>query len=240
MLDRIVADATARGVKADKVVRLGTPHEQLSKVAAEGNYDLLVVGTRTRGRLTRVLFGSTAQKLIRSAPCAVWVVKPASVREIREIAVATDLSDASQPALMAGVEVARALNAKLYVVHAVDISELSFLLVAGVTNEEILAARTRLIDSAEAALNLQLTATDYRTLPHGIKLEIVEGSPADVIPKFVADNEVDILVMGTHGRGGIARAILGNTAERILPSLDCSVIAVKPHGFVSHTEHPPA
>ena len=233
MLDRVVAEATQRGVTADKVVRLGSPDEQLAKLAIEGKYDLLVIGTRSRNKATRLLFGSTAQKLIRTAPCAVWVVKPEAEREIREIAVATDLSDAGQPALAAAVEVARALAAKLFIVHAVDMAELSYLLMAGVSTEEIAAARTRKIDDANAALHQQLAATDYRTLPYGVKVEVIEGSPDDAIPQFVAEHEIDILVMGTHGRSGLSRLVLGNTAERILPMVQCSVIAVKPHDFVS-------
>ena len=89
------------------------------------------------------------------------------------------------------------------------------------------------MEEAQTALQQQLAATDYRTLPYGVKVELMEGSPDDVIPKFVTDHEIDILVMGTHGRSGISRLLLGNTAERILPVVDCSVIAVKPHDFVS-------
>lgn len=233
MLDPVVADAKSRGVSADKVVRLGSPDEQLTKLAIEGHYDLLIVGTRSRSKATRMLFGSTAQKLIRNAPCPVWVVKPEEMRDIREIAVATDLSDSGRPALNAGIEVARGLSARLFVVHAVDMGELSTLLMAGVHTEEIAAARTRMIEDAQSGLQQQLAATDYRTLQHGVKLEVIEGSADDAIPKFVAENEIDILVLGTHGRKGFSRLLLGNTAERILPSVQCSVIAVKPEGFVS-------
>jgi universal stress protein E len=233
MLDGVVAQARERGVTADKVVRLGMPGDELAKLAVEGAYDLLVVGTRSRSKASRLLFGSTAQKLVRTAPCAVWIVKPEEVREIREIAVAVDLSDAGRPALAAAVDAARALSAKLFIVHAVDMAELSYLLIAGVSTNEIAEARTRKVDDAKAALQQQLAATDYRTLPHGVMVEVIEGSPDDVIPKFVADQEIDILVLGTHGRSGLSRLVLGNTAERILPMVHCSVIAVKPHDFVS-------
>lgn len=228
VLDKIVTDTNGKGVTSDRVVRLGHPGEQLALLAQEGNYDLLVVGTRSRGKVTRALFGSVAQKLIRMAPCAVWVVKPDAIRDIREIAIATDLSDAGSPALAEAVAMARGLDAKLFVVHAVDLSQLSFLIMAGVSGEEVAAARDRLLEDAKAALQQQLITTDYRTLPHGVKVEIVEGSADEAIPKFVTDNEIDILVMGTHGRTGVSRMLLGNTAERILPKVDCSVIAVKP------------
>lgn len=240
MLDSIVADVTAKGVSADKVVRIGTPDEQLAKLALEGRYDMVVVGTRSRSRATRTLFGSTAQKLIRTVPCAVWIVKPEEVREIREICIATDLSEAGRPALSEGIAIARALDAKLYVVHAIDIAELSYLLMAGVSADEIVAARKRMIDEAQSALQAQLVATDYRTLPHGVKVEMIEGPPDEAIPKFVIDNEIDILVMGTHGRSGLSRLVLGNTAERILPLVNCSVLTVKPNDFVSPYASNPA
>jgi len=233
MLDLIVANASSRGVAADKVVRIGTPDEQLARLAIEGGHDLIVVGTRSRTTASRMLFGSTAQRLIRSAGCAVWVVKPDEIRDIREIAVATDLSEAGRPALTAAVEAARALSAKLFIVHAVESSELTYLLMAGVSADEIGAARTRMIDDAREKLNQQLAATDYRTLPHGVKVELLEGSPDDCVPAFVTENEIDILVVGTHGRSGISRMVLGNTAERILPLVQCSLIAVKPADFVS-------
>ena len=233
MLEAVVAEAKSRGVSAEKVIRLGPPEEQLAKVAIEGKYDLVIVGTRSRNKATRMLFGSTAQRLIQNAPCAVWIVKPEEMREILEIAVATDLSEAGRPALNAAVEVARALSARLFVVHAVDMGELSALLMAGVNTHEIASVRTRLLEDAQTGLQNQLAATDYRTLQHGVKVEVVEGSADDAIPKFVTENEVDILVMGTHGRSGLTRLLLGNTAERILPNVHCSVITVKPDGFVS-------
>ncbi len=240
MLDLIVADVTSKGVTADKAVRIGPPDEQLAKLALEGQYDIVVVGTRSRNRAIRTLFGSMAQKLIRSASCAVWIVKPEEVREIREICVATDMSEAGRPALAEAIAIARALDAKLFVVHAIDIAELSYLLMAGVSADEIVAARQRMIDEAQSTLQLQLAATDYRTLPHGVKVEMVEGAPDEAIPKFVVDNEIDILVMGTQGRSGLSRLVLGNTAERILPLVNCSVLTVKPQDFVSPYAAAPA
>lgn len=233
LLEAEVRAARADGVAAEKVVRLGSAPEELAKLACEGNYNLVVMGTRRRDTLTRLLFGSTAQKLIRFAPCPVWIVKPEETREIREIALATDLSDSGMPALRAAITAARALNAKLFILHALEMDEASYLLIAGVSAEEIAALQQRLRDEAEAKLHQQLAQTDYRTLPHGLKVEIVTGSPDQVIGDFVTANQVDLLVIGTHGRRGVAGMMLGNTAERVLPSLHASLLAVKPDDFVS-------
>lgn len=232
-LDKVVAEATAKGVTADKVIRFGPPGEELAKLAHEGHYDLVIVGTGIRSKTSRLLFGSTAQNVMRTAPCAVWVVKPGITTEIREIAVATDLTESNRPAMTAAVKLARALDAKLFVIHAVESAELSSLLVAGVSPETINQAHAKLKEDATALLHQHLTATDYRTLAHGVKVELLNGPPDDVIPQFVIDNGIDVLVMGTHARSGISRLVLGNTAERILPSVQCSVMAVKPTDFVS-------
>ncbi|MBS0202356.1 MAG: universal stress protein [Planctomycetes bacterium] len=232
-LDQIVASVQGRGVTCDRVVRLGSADEELARQAFEGNYDLLVVGTRPRGRTARMLFGSTSQKLIRTATCPVWIVKPEAEREIREIAAAVDLSDSCRPVLTEAVEVARGLGAKLFIVHVVELNDLSTLLMAGVPAADIAIAKAKMIENAQTALQAQLSATDYRTLPYGVMMEVVEGAPDEAIPKFVTDHGIDILILGTHGRSGLTRLLLGNTAERILPLVDCSVIAVKPQDFVS-------
>ena len=134
---------------------------------------------------------------------------------------------------MAAVKMARALDAKLFVVHAVESAELSSLLVAGISPDTIQTARVKLTEDALSLMHQHLTATDYRTLTHGVKVELFEGPPDDVIPQLVIDNQIDVLVLGTHARSGISRLVLGNTAERILPTVHCSVLAVKPSDFVS-------
>lgn len=59
------------------------------------------------------------------------------------------------------------------------------------------------------------------------------GEPEDVIPEFVVAHGIDLVIMGTVARSGIAGLLVGNTAERVLRKLPCSVLAVKPDGFVS-------
>jgi len=67
----------------------------------------------------------------------------------------------------------------------------------------------------------------------GIQSALRRGEPDDVIPQYVVAEGIDLVVMGTVARAGIAGILIGNTAERILRKLPCSVLAVKPAGFVS-------
>lgn len=63
--------------------------------------------------------------------------------------------------------------------------------------------------------------------------ELLKGEPEDLIPATITDTKIDILIMGTVARTGISGFIIGNTAENILQKIDCSLLALKPQGFVS-------
>jgi universal stress protein E len=93
--------------------------------------------------------------------------------------------------------------------------------------------RRKLLNDAERSLHEQLSQTDYRTLKYGVKLHVVEGPPDERILEAVDEHAIDLLVMGTAARSGVSRLVVGNTAERVLARVSCSVLAVKPKGFVS-------
>lgn len=225
--------AIAKGIRYKTILRFGVAWEELAKESATGAYDLVVVGTRSKSRATRMLFGGTSQKLLRFSPIPVWVVKPAELREVRDVAFATDLSPATGPALDIAVTVARAIGARLHVIHAVEFSDFRYLSLAGIIEEELVRIEARLAETAQAKIEQQLSRTDFRTLPFGVKIEILKGAPDVEIPEFVVRNSIDLLVIGTHGHSGLSGMLLGNTAERILPGLHASLLAVKPIGYRS-------
>lgn len=227
IVERLAEQTRARGISAAGLVRIGSTWEQLLKQISEGRHDLVIVGTRKRSGMARTIFGSTAQRLLRTAPCPVWIVKPEEMRDLREILVATDLSDVSQEVLNSGVYVARLLNAKLFVVHSLEFPFEAYMRTAGLTEEEVVKHRTRLRQEAQTKLDAQLVKSDARTLPHGIKAVILEGSPDDVVTKFIVENEIDLLILGSQGHTGLSRVLLGNTAERILPNVNASVLTVR-------------
>ena len=233
VLSELVANANSQGIACESMIRFGAAWEELSKESATGDYDLVIVGTRSKIRATQMLFGTTAQKLMRCSACPVWIVKPAELRDVRDVAVATDLSPASLPALSTAVTVARAIGARLHVLHVVELSDFQDLVLAGVSQEVLVRTEARLRQSAEDTLRDQLHRTDFRTLPHGVKIELLSGIPETAIPEYIACQKVDLLVMGTHGHSGMSGLLIGNTAERILPALHASLLVVKPSEFRS-------
>jgi universal stress protein E len=227
-LNKVAATLRADGLTVDVIVRVGKSSTELVTQAQSGRHDLVVVGTRKRGSTARMLFGSTSNSLIRKCPTALWIAKPGEIRELREVLVASDFSDASAVALQAGVTAAGALNAKLFVLHALEFPFEAYLRTAGITEQQVAEYRKKLHAEAQSNLKDQLQRTDYRTVQAGVKVDVVEGQPDDVIPKYIDENEVDLLVIASHGRSGISGMLLGNTAERILPHAHCSVLVTRP------------
>jgi len=84
-------------------------------------------------------------------------------------------------------------------------------------------------DSAKADLDTLVGSVPEG--PAGERVELRKGNPEDVPPEFVVSVGIDLVVLGTVARAGIAGLIMGNTSERLLQRLPCSVMAVKPDGF---------
>ena len=233
VLTRLVNHANHRGIAAESVLRFGPAWQELSKEAATGQYDMAIVGSRSNSGTFSMLFGSTAKKLMRFSPCPVWVVKPAELRDVRDVAIATDLSPRSMPAFHMAVTVTRIIGARLHVLHVLEQDDLRYLSMAGVADEELARTEARLRQTADEELRTQLHQTDFRTLPLGVKIEYLVGTTDVAILDYVSTNQIDLLVMGTQGRTQIPGLLLGNTAEQILPGLHASLLVVKPSGFKS-------
>ena len=85
-------------------------------------------------------------------------------------------------------------------------------------------------DEANKHIETQIAAAN---LPRPAKTHYVIEPPEEAIMNCIEQHDIDLVVMGTVGRAGISGFITGNTAERLLPRIPCSLLAVKPPGFVS-------
>ena len=202
----------------DTVVVHGDAWEELIRNAGNRPDCLIVCGTRDHGTMRRILFGSTGLKLLRLAPGNVWIVKPRmDDNDSTDIVAATDGGPVGADVLLTAVPLAKSMNARLHVVHAVDPD-----------NDHPDA-----ISRAEAIVQQQLGATDFRTLPFGVKITVVRGDADQCILAAVQEAEADLLVLGTSSKTGVSGLLPGSTVERLLPELTCSVMALKPEGFRS-------
>jgi len=232
-------------------VLLGTPFMEIIREVLRGGYDLVIKLPEKQDWLDR-LFGSNDMHLLRKCPCPVWLIKPQAPTSYRRILATVDVDDAysadeleSQRVLNRQIlEMASSLTlssfAELHIAHAWDTIGESVMqsTTFQMPDEEIKAyvkevkhqhAKNldRLID--EVIGNMGPETADYLNL----QKHLVRGSAQQEIPELARRIKADLVVMGTVARTGIPGFFMGNTAETILNQLDCSVLAIKPPGFVT-------
>jgi len=233
ILERFVAQAKSEGVEARQKLAFGTPWQEICGQVLADKHDLVVVGTRDLGQVGRILFGSTGMKLLRNCPCPVWVTRPDPNWDDLNILVPSDFSDVSLEALRIAVNGGQLVDTRLHLLHVLE-GQIGppawFGRVQRQIVEEYIASQRA---EAKKSLHAQLALTDYRTLTHGVHVHVVDGPPDEAILKAIDDFQIDLVVMGTSARSGLSNLVLGNTAERLISHMKCTVIAVKPPGFVS-------
>jgi len=206
---------------------------EILRVAEASRKTMIVCGTRSKNTVSRLLFGSTGLKLLRNAPGPVWLVKPRIDDDaILDVLAATDLSDIGTDVISAGITIGRALPVQLTVMHAVDTDHDRRMAHSGASDEEIAKWRADAREEAEEQLQEQLAETDFRTLATGVRTQMTEGPAVACVLSAIDELDIDLLVIASAGRGGIPGMLFGNTAERLLPELPCSLLTVKPDDFV--------
>ena len=213
--------------------------EVVKQVLAK-KHDLVMMAADGVTSVREQLFGTQSMHLMRKCPCAVWVVKPTKRRKFRNVfaAVDPDPENSTRDGLNAKIlkratTIAQNHNAKLHVIHAWKS-----------LGSEVTRSR-RWMSKQEIRLYVEKVADSHREkLDELLKkncdgsemVHMLQGRPGIVIAETVSELQADLLVMGTVCRTGIPGFFIGNTAESILNQVDCSVLTIKPDGFVSPIE----
>jgi universal stress protein E len=159
----------------------------------------------------------------------VWVTLPDSAIAVSNILVASDLHAVSEIALRAGAALASATGAKLRLLHAVEYP-LDRIRLSKI-DQRTEHYHRNVDDDARRTLDQHIASLGDAGV--AIEIDLVDGARgADLaILRDIEAHQVDLLVMGTVGRSGMAGALIGNTAERLVHQVPCSILAVKPEGF---------
>lgn len=144
---------------------------------------------------------------------------------LQKILVATDFSECSEIALTYGRALARQFNARLRVMHVVETSTAERFEVGGYVTA-IPAVQADLETSEGARLDALISDDDRRHLAAEAVLVMLQP-PAQAVVKYAAREHVDLIVVGTHGRRGLAHLVMGSVAERIVRTAPCPVLTVR-------------
>jgi nucleotide-binding universal stress UspA family protein len=143
--------------------------------------------------------------------------------EIKRILYPTDFSEGSAVAIPYVADMAKRYGANLYVVHVIyDIAKASGWYVPHISMDEVYKDME---ESAAKELR-RFCAEDLRGYKD-IKYVVLKGTPSEEIIRFAEDNQVDLVVMGTHGRKGLDRVLFGSTAEKVVKGASCPVLTVR-------------
>jgi universal stress protein E len=229
VLEGLVAEATAAGLRARLALVPERVWLELIHAVQRGEGDLVIVGRHDQ-ESSGAAMGGMARKLLRKCPCPVWIARPEGRAEVATIVAATDLTAVGNRAVELAAELAGASNAALHVGHAwplpVRLPVLPELEPPVETRLELQALES----SARERLEDALRSLKLPVEPHS---HLACGAASVVIRDTVSRLDADLLVMGTVSRGGIAGLLLGNTAERLLDRVACSLLTIKPRDFVS-------
>lgn len=236
--EKIIASIQQAGVQVNGKVLSGTPFLEIIREVLRNEHDLVMIAAEDKGGLKEMLFGSTAMHLMRKCPCPVWVVKPDQPKRYTRILAAVDPTpqDGVQNALNNKImELATSLahweRSELMIIHTWTVIGESRLRQRSLPEREVdkLVRETR--DTHKRWLTALLGKHHLEDLQYQVYM--LKGEAGKLIPSLAKAQEVDLIVMGTVSRSGVAGLLIGNTAEKILQQVDCSVLTVKPDGFIS-------
>jgi nucleotide-binding universal stress UspA family protein len=203
--------------------RKGSPSQTILDYIEEAEIDIVAMGTHGRTGLRRFVLGSVTEHVIRESPVPVLTTSKTENQPptlpYRNVLVTTDGSDCAARAVDHAIEIADACDATLHVLHAVE--------EAFVVGPDVNAPSDYLKNLETAGRNaVEDIADQAEAAGVDVRTAVEEGRSSDVIQRYAADNDIDMIAMGTHGRTGMDRVLLGSTTERLLRRSERAVLAV--------------
>jgi len=208
-LDDVRARAAAAGLACETQILHGASvHEQIVGEAERWQADLIIVGRRGRRGLARIMVGDATLKVIGGARCSVLVVPRAAEIHGRRFVVASDGSRFGDAAATVAGSLAKRCQTPVTVVSAAVPAH----------SEERRKEAPGIVERVVGFLEREGVAAEG-TVP--------EGRAAEAIVATAAENDADLIVMGSHGRTGFERLVLGSNSRQVLDRTQCAVLLVK-------------
>jgi len=237
---RRLLENTRGGPNTEAIVTVGEPFvEVIRHVLAHGD-DLVIVGDREMEKGVVPQLDASVMHLLRKCPVPVWVMRPSSASELRILASVDPAPDnpirdgLNDLILQLATSLARREGGELHVGHAWSLAGESSLRLSPslkLPRSEVDALAR--VEKAARREQLEALATRHHVNEIGGSVHLVAGDPRDELPRLARRLDIGLIVMGTVARTGLPGLFMGNTAETILRSVSCSVLAVKPEGFVT-------
>ena len=238
-LETLAVSLRDRGFDVTTRVLFGKTSLEIMHEVQSSNHDLVLRVTKGTHSRRSGFFGTTSMRLLRNCPCAVWLVRAdAQPRFSRILAAVDPTPDDSAHEIMnktimdLGQSITKYEEGEFHVVHVWELF--------GTNADESMLLPGRLKETLRKAQMEVAAELENLLLPYnlGLRDDCVhlirdEGGPVHAIAELAKKQDIDLIVMGTVARTGMAGALMGNTAEKVIDQIECSVLAIKPDNFVS-------
>jgi len=205
-LESIKERAAQEGLGCETILReADDPSQAIVSEASEKNVDMIVIGRRGRTGLMKVLMGTAAAKVIAHAPCKVLVVPRAAKIEYRTILVATDGSVHANAAVTEAISIAKRCGSSLIALSAMHDEG----------------------ERAEATAHVNMAVELAQKEGVSAEAVIPMGRSFTAIVETAGGRGVDLIVMGTYGKTGLKKFLMGSSTERVIGNAGCAVLVVK-------------
>jgi nucleotide-binding universal stress UspA family protein len=203
----------------------GSASTAIVEQAQKQGADLIVVGGAGPAGVARAVLGAVAERVVRHAHCSVWVARASPATG--PVVIGTDFSDPALPAVERGADHAARVQAEVILAYALSMPTLMVPATSPEapafpvwTEDEIRDLRARASSSLDAALaRFQLKGTAV----------VDDGTPPEVILRQAAQRGAQLICIGTLGRTGVRRMLLGSVAETVVRQAQCSVLVERLH-----------
>jgi len=227
-MEKAVKSIESKGVTVKKTyLRKGNSADAVIRTADRLSMNLILIGSSEITKDDKFKLGTTAEKIIRKSEVPVWVVKKNSDVEIKSVFCPVDFSDESKRALTNAVYLAMTFKARLIIYSVYELYDKSFPRFDPKSGGLNKLAKTE----HEKKLDKFMKAVKTAGLDH--KVIVKGGDPATQIAKGINKLKPDLLIMGTTGKSGLSRWLMGSVTEKVTREVPCSFITVKSENILT-------
>lgn len=220
----------------EPLITVGNPANEIARLAADKQVDLAIAASHGRSGLKRLILGSVTERLMRTLPCPLWVVRspergfvePANQAiQLKKILVGCDFSPDSSLASEYGLSLAQEFQADLHLAHVVEPPLYDDLIKPSEPREPF---KQRLRKTVQEKLSA-MVPEEARTWCNPVTA-LLAGQPHEELIKYAVVNDIDLIVLGVRGHSLVETLFVGSTTDRVLRRAPCPVLSVQQNAHV--------
>jgi len=208
--------AEEEDIKIKSRLEEGSPMDAIKAITDENGFDLIVMGRKGRSGTASAMVGSVTARVIGHVKKDVLVVPKGSSLGWDRVLLATDGSGCCSSAAARAIDIARSYGGRLYALSVVDVTE------------EFMAQAPDAVEKLVQNSKALLAVIGKDAEASGVVMETVvkEGEPSSRIAELAAEKGISVIIMGSHGRTGLKRLLMGSVTEKVIGHAPCPVLVV--------------